>query len=94
MTVATKITYTSTSGDLEQFHLRFDAALARVRENSGQLHPFYIDGRAIESSEEPLEDRSPIDGGLLARFAAATAAHVEQAIRARRSWCSARIERR
>ena len=82
MTVATKITYTSTSGDLEQFHLRFDAALARVRENSGQLHPFYIDGRATESSEEPLEDRSPIDGGLLARFAAATAAHVEQAIRA------------
>jgi 1-pyrroline-5-carboxylate dehydrogenase len=82
MTAATKITYTSTSGDLELFHQRFDAALGRVRDESGQLHPFYIDGRGVETREEPLEDRSPIDGRLLARFAAATAEHIDQAVRA------------
>jgi hypothetical protein len=40
MTTATKITYTSTSGDLEEFHHRFDAALAQIRQESGRLHPF------------------------------------------------------
>ena len=31
MTTATKITYTSTIGDLEEFHHRFDTALDGVR---------------------------------------------------------------
>jgi len=91
MTTATKITYTSASGDLEEFHRRYDAALAAVRARSGRLHPFYIDGRPVESDQEPLVDRSPIDTSVvLGRFHAATAAHVDQAAaaarKARRGW--------
>jgi 1-pyrroline-5-carboxylate dehydrogenase len=96
MTATTKITYTSASGDLEEFHHRFDGALARIRQDAGRLHPFYIDGEPVESREEPLVDCSPIDTGLvLGRFAAATPGHVDEAVRAarraqptwaRRSW--------
>src|SRR4051812_26357702 len=85
MTTATKITYTSASGDLEAFHQRFDTALEQVRQASGQMHPFYIDGQPITSSEEPLVDRSPIDTSrILGRFAAATRAHVDAAVQAAR----------
>src|SRR4051794_15929861 len=85
MTATTKITYTSASGDLEEFHHRFDTALARIRAASGALHPFYIGGQAIETGGEPLVDRSPIDTSLiLARFAAATPAHVDAAVRSAR----------
>lgn len=96
MTTATKITYTSTSGDLEEFHHRFDAALAQVRQASGKLHPFYINGEPVETREEPLIDHSPIDiSFVLGRFAAATANHVDAAVQsarraqpgwAKRSW--------
>jgi 1-pyrroline-5-carboxylate dehydrogenase len=96
MTTATKITYTSTSGDLDEFHRRFDAALAKVRQESGRLHSLYIDGEPVETSEEPLIDRSPIDTEfVLGRFSAATAAQVDAAVQsagraqvgwARRSW--------
>jgi 1-pyrroline-5-carboxylate dehydrogenase len=81
MTATTKITYTSASGDLEQFHHHFDTALARIRTASGGLHPFYIDGKAIQSGEESLVDRSPIDTSVvLARFAAASSTHVDAAV--------------
>jgi 1-pyrroline-5-carboxylate dehydrogenase len=85
MTTATKITYTSTSGDLEDFHRRFDAALAQVRRESGKQHSFYIDGEAVETRAEPLIDRSPIDTEfVLGRFAAATATQVDAAVQAAR----------
>jgi 1-pyrroline-5-carboxylate dehydrogenase len=91
MTAPTKITYTSASGDLDEFHRRFDAALALVRREAGRLHPFHIGGAAVESREEPLVDRSPIDTGfVLGRFAAAAPAHVDAAVqsarRAQRDW--------
>ena len=35
MTTATKITYTSASGNLEEFHQRFDSALEAIRRESG-----------------------------------------------------------
>jgi 1-pyrroline-5-carboxylate dehydrogenase len=85
MTTATKITYTSASGDLDEFHGRFDDALVRIRQQAGQLHPFFIDGQAIETSEDPLVDRSPIDTSvILGRFHAATASHVDAAVKAAR----------
>jgi 1-pyrroline-5-carboxylate dehydrogenase len=85
MTAPAKITYTSASGDLDDFHRRFDAALGRIREEAGRLQPFYIDGDAIESLEEPLVDRSPIDTGfVLGRFAAATGGHVDAAVQSAR----------
>lgn len=85
MTATTKITYTSASGDLEEFHHHFDTALGRIRATSGALHPFYIDGEAVQTGEEPLVDRSPIDTNVvLARFAAAAPAHVDAAVLAAR----------
>jgi 1-pyrroline-5-carboxylate dehydrogenase len=91
MTATTKITYTSASGDLEEFHHHFDTALGRIRAAAGELHPFYIDGQAVETREEPLVDRSPIDTNvILARFAVAVPVHVEAAVgaarRAQPSW--------
>ena len=85
MTARTKITYTSTSGDLEEFHHHFDTALGRIRAAAGVLHPFYVDGQAVQTREEPLVDRSPIDTSvILARFAAATPVHVDAAVLAAR----------
>src|SRR4051794_17078412 len=85
MTTATKITYTSASGNLEEFHQRFDSALEAVRREAGRLHPFHIDDAAIETGTEPLVDRSPIDTSLvLGRFSAAGPEHVDSAVKAAR----------
>jgi len=91
MSAPAKITYTSASGDLEEFHHHFDAALAGIRRNAGQSHPFYIDGQPVETGSEVLVDRSPVDTTLvLGRFAAAAATHVDAAVaaarRAQRDW--------
>jgi 1-pyrroline-5-carboxylate dehydrogenase len=91
MTATSKITYTTASGDLEEFHHRFDTALGTIRDQSGRLHPFFIDGKAEQSREEPVVDVSPIDTSfVLARFAAATPAHVDAAAaaarRAQKAW--------
>jgi 1-pyrroline-5-carboxylate dehydrogenase len=85
MTTATKITYTSASGDLAEFHRRFDAALAEIRQASGQSHPFYIDGQPVRTDEEPVVDHSPIDiSHVLGYFSAATRRHVDAAVDAAR----------
>jgi 1-pyrroline-5-carboxylate dehydrogenase len=94
MTTATKITYTSTTGDLDDFHRRFDAALAKVRTAAGATYPNLVGGRAIAGAGEPLEDRSPIDTSLLlGRFAAAGPEEVDLAVRsareAQRGWARA-----
>nr|MBA3496314.1 hypothetical protein [Gemmatimonadales bacterium] len=65
MTAPAKITYTSASGDLEEFHHRFDVALDAVRRGAGARHPFYIAGAAVDHGDEPLLDRSPIDTRLV-----------------------------
>ena len=44
MSAPAKITYTSASGDLNEFHHRFDVALEAVRAAAGARHPFYIGG--------------------------------------------------
>ncbi|HEY0351071.1 MAG TPA: aldehyde dehydrogenase family protein [Gemmatimonadales bacterium] len=81
MATATKITYTTTSGDLEEFHHRFDTALEEVRRAAGRLHPFYIGCKPVETGQEPLLDHSPIDTSfLLGRFAAAQPEHVDAAV--------------
>jgi 1-pyrroline-5-carboxylate dehydrogenase len=85
MTTATKITYTSATGDLDEFHRQFDAALKEVRRNAGQTHPFYIGGSPVTTEAEPLVDVSPIDTSLvLGRFSAAGREHVESAVRSAR----------
>jgi 1-pyrroline-5-carboxylate dehydrogenase len=91
MTAAPKITYTSASGNLEEFHREFDAALSRIRTKSGRYHPFYVGGSPVENPESPVVDRSPIDTTLvLGHFSAARRqdidAAVEAARRAQRAW--------
>jgi 1-pyrroline-5-carboxylate dehydrogenase len=86
MSAPARITYTSASGDLGQFHQLFDAAVATIKRQAGALHPFYIGGEPIESPSEPLVDRSPVNTALvLGRFAAATPAHVDAAVRSSRA---------
>jgi 1-pyrroline-5-carboxylate dehydrogenase len=90
MTATTKITYTSATGDLEEFHHHFDVALGSIRQEAGALHPFYIDGAPIQTDAEPLLKRSPIDGQVLGRFSAAGVREVDSAVdaarRAQRGW--------
>lgn len=91
MTAATKITYTSAAGDLDEFHRRFDEALERVRAAAGASYPNLIGGEAVAGAGEPLDDRSPIDTSfLLGCFAAAGPADVDRAVRraraAQRDW--------
>ncbi|MBA3346239.1 MAG: aldehyde dehydrogenase family protein [Gemmatimonadales bacterium] len=85
MTASAKITYTSASGDLEEFHRAFDVALETIRSAAGRRYPCYIGGEAVETAAEPVESRSPIDTSLvLGRFAAAGAAEVDRAVAAAR----------
>ncbi|MDX2122926.1 MAG: aldehyde dehydrogenase family protein [Gemmatimonadota bacterium] len=89
-----KITYTSTNVDMEAFHRAFDAALAEVRVTAGKSYPLYINGQAVEvKGVEPITDVSPIDTSLvLGKFACATPAHVDQAVRgakaAQKGWAA------
>jgi 1-pyrroline-5-carboxylate dehydrogenase len=77
-----KITYTSANVDLEAFHREFDAALTRVRASAGQEHPLFIGGRPVPGTGEAITDVSPIDTSVvLGRFAAATPAHIDDAVR-------------
>jgi len=85
--VQQKVTYTSTNVDLEGFHRSFDEALARVRKDAGKSHPLYIGGKAVEVPDnEPIVDVSPIDTSLiLGRFASATPANVDHAVKVARA---------
>jgi 1-pyrroline-5-carboxylate dehydrogenase len=86
MSAPAKITYTSASGDLEEFHRLFDTAVSSVKEEAGRTHPFYIGGAPVQNRPEPLIDRSPVDSEfVLGRFAAATRADVDAAVTNSRS---------
>jgi 1-pyrroline-5-carboxylate dehydrogenase len=81
-----KVTYTSANVDWDAFHREFDDALAQVRSECGRGYPLYIAGVAVESGETPIEDISPIDTRLvLGMFAAATAQHVDHAVKTARA---------
>ncbi len=85
MSAPAKITYTSASGDLNEFHHRFDVALEAVRTAAGRRHPFYIGAEPVDHGGEPLVDRSPIDTSLvLGTFATATRVDVDRAVDAAR----------
>jgi len=85
MTATAKITYTSASGDVEEFHRAFDVALETIRSTAGRQYPCYIGGEAVETAAEPLESRSPSDTSLvLGRFAAAGPAEIDRAVAAAR----------
>ncbi|HTS87600.1 MAG TPA: aldehyde dehydrogenase family protein [Gemmatimonadales bacterium] len=86
-TARQKITYTSANVDMEAFHKAFDAALGEVRASAGKSYPLFINGQGVEvPGHPPIVDTSPIDTSLvLGRFAAATPAEVDRALRAARA---------
>lgn len=81
-----KITYTSANADMTAFHKSYDEALKAVRAKAGAEHPLWIDGKAVKSESPLLIDTSPIDTSfVLGKFAAATPAHVDMAVKAARA---------
>jgi len=79
----TKITYTSTNADMTDFHRSFDEALTLVRSKAGKEHPLWIDGKPVKTASDLIVDASPIDTTLtLGKFAAATPAEVDLAVKA------------
>jgi 1-pyrroline-5-carboxylate dehydrogenase len=80
-----KVTYATMSGDqMEGLHREFDAAIERVKQDLGQTHPMFIDGRWVKGPDE-FEDRSPIDTRIvLGRFYDASREQAQEAIRAAR----------
>ena len=72
-TSSSKVTYSSTSVDMTEFHRRFDAALADLRGKLGQEHALYIDGEAVRSPLPPVADLAPADNSVvLVKFASAS----------------------
>jgi 1-pyrroline-5-carboxylate dehydrogenase len=61
--------------------------LAAVRKAAGQSYPLYMAGQAVAvPRREPIVDVSPDDTSmLLGRFARATTAHVDRAVKASRA---------
>src|ERR1700731_2398139 len=81
----TKVTYTSSNADMTSFHESFDEALKTVRAKAGKEHPLWIDGKPVKSPSPLIADVSPIDTSfVLGKFQAATAEHVDLAVKAAR----------
>ena len=78
---SSKVTYSSASVDMTEFHRRFDAALADLRGRLGREYPLYIGGQPVTSPLPPVVDLAPADTSVvLGKFASSTGALVEQAI--------------
>jgi 1-pyrroline-5-carboxylate dehydrogenase len=76
-----KITYTSSTEDLDAFHDRFDDALRQVRSEQGRVHPMYIGGESVISDLPPIVDVTPADTQVeLGRFQSAAVPHVDRAV--------------
>jgi 1-pyrroline-5-carboxylate dehydrogenase len=80
--IADKITYTSTPEQVESMHNAFDAALDQLLGNLGQTYPLLIAGEE-RAGGDTFEVRSPADNEIvIGRFAAGTAADVNNAVAA------------
>jgi 1-pyrroline-5-carboxylate dehydrogenase len=77
-----KLTYSTMFEPPPEMHAHFEAALETTRSRLGETWRHYIDGKFV-AGEITREKRSPIDRDwLLGRFADATAAEVDQAVKA------------
>jgi 1-pyrroline-5-carboxylate dehydrogenase len=77
-----KVTYATLSADNPQMHADYEEGVRVARGWLGQDHPFYVNGEA-RMSDRLDEERSPNDNDILiGRFAIATEADVEDAIKA------------
>ena len=82
----TKITYATMNAEqIDSLHQEFDDELEHSRGLLGQTHPMWINGRAVQASDQ-FDDRSPIDTRILVgRFQKGSAAHVRDAVAAARA---------
>ena len=81
-----KITYTSSTADMTEFHRFFDDALVAIEAASGQTHPLFIGGEPVYSEDAVIEDVSPIDTQrVLGYFQSAEPEHVDMAVESARS---------
>ncbi len=73
------------AGTEEEFHRRFDEAVARAQKDFGATHPMYIDGRPVQSRRGTFADLCPADPRLvLGHFQKGTRADARGAIAAAR----------
>jgi 1-pyrroline-5-carboxylate dehydrogenase len=81
-----KITYASLASLGDDFHRAFDAAIGHVREQLGQTHPMYINGKAVRAEAGTFNDTSPADTRiLLGKFQKGSRADTQAAIAAAKS---------
>jgi 1-pyrroline-5-carboxylate dehydrogenase len=78
---ASKITYTASTADMDQFHKAFDQALDEVRAKFGKTYSNFVDGKPV-SGESVFVKKCPIDGTQMASFPSASAADVDMAVKA------------
>ena len=92
-----KLTYATMFDPPEEMHRRFEAALAEVRGGLGARHSLHIGGRDVDGHGW-IDDRSPIDGALLGRFASADGVQVAEAVAAAKAafpaWRATPLEER
>lgn len=86
-----RITYTSTDGDMEDFHRFFDDALETIGRQYGTEHPMFIDGKPVKAGGAPIMDTMPADTRVvLGAFQSGTPEHVDLAVaaakRAKKGW--------
>ncbi len=79
-----KLTYATMFSPPEEFHTRYEAALARTKASLGREYAMIIGGKEV-LSDEKFQHRSPINQDwLLAVFQKGTAEHARQALAAAR----------
>ncbi len=79
-----KLTYATMFSPPEEFHTRYEAALARAKASLGREYAMIIGGKEVQANEK-FEDRSPINRDwLLGIFQKGTAEHARQALAAAR----------
>jgi 1-pyrroline-5-carboxylate dehydrogenase len=77
-----KVTYATLSADNPQMHEGYEEGVEQARGWLGKDYPFYVNGEA-RTGESVEEERSPIDNDILiGRFATATEADVDDAVKA------------
>src|SRR5438270_9706006 len=78
-----KITYASLANLGDDFHNTFDAAIGHVREELGETHPMYINGKPKKAKDGTFDDTSPADTRIvLGKFQKGDRADAQKAIAA------------
>ncbi|MEP7200584.1 MAG: aldehyde dehydrogenase family protein [Chloroflexota bacterium] len=81
-----KITYASLGSLGAEFHQTFDAAIGHVREELGDTHPLFIDGKPKKAKAGTFADTSPADTRIvLGKFQRGSRADAQKAIAAARA---------